>query len=910
MNTTSDISIKLPEQAFLTFDDTLSVSNKDLSPRKLQTIMSQSENLKAKADFVEYTLLQRQRYKQKLIEHIHEIELTDLCTEEDPMVQKLNMLTENCQKYDKLAMTEQIQFDILTNMVKREIENKRKLEKLNEDCKRELESTEELGNNASVIDTDKMKQNQMNINAEHDAIKAEYAKKIESGKQLIAKYQKEVIESVNNLKILVQEHSYSYEKKIRLMKTVKRLKEQAENAVVLTEKLKKYLEIYKEQYSKYKEKFGSASRKDIIAQRNEAEIKQQTESNSHNEKIERLNKLTRKYYLLKEELSEIKAKYDKNSKQIQKQKMYDIGEYNPHALSKQYVEKSGILKNLITALEEKIDISRQTVGGIKHMLFRLYKYDKSFEMGPWKNLEVLAAVDDINLAETRAKFSELLLVLEEKIKIFVNLTMQRVSYMRDKKKEPDKNSVDDDVLISIVLSPDTVNSCVDLLDAYMKLRVISPTGLLRSRQSMYITNLELKNQIGIPIPKLIDHKKDPRKNSSSQNESQNESINEQHNEHASNAPGMLSVPKRRILDQNGLDQDFDLLSLAGNMQEMFSKAKNRVSYNNSGVITPENNEYKSERTEISKKFFTARVKKKLEITRGNLSQNERAESSLKKKRRVNHLTIRIEEEMANKPHEIAEIAACTFDELNRFKRATPDNRGYTPRTRKERDLLQKSMPNFVSAVVNMKKSKRGEKIERIATKCRFFPIGSQEKYDLSNPTSPKSRNFELNRRLGQLKSLKQMERLPPRHTAFDEFWKTEDTLPEDNAAKASNNKNNVCIKTGILPAKPQESSQFSRRRKSAVNKTQNEFSKRVRSREGYEKQNMNFTQAMTSFELPKTQYYFESGQVKTGFKRREEIFTKPQLQKYGQTRTRNIIVMKPGKTVTFSNNIIVVNEEN
>ena len=112
---------------------------------------------------------------------------------------------------------------------------------------------------------------------------------------------------------------------------------------------------------------------------------------------------------------------------------------------------------------------------------------------------------------------------------------------------------------------------------------------------------------------------------------------------------------------------------------------------------------------------------------------------------------------------------------------------------REKEYKQITLPNMVGALLNMKKSRKDEKIERIAQKCHFFSfdervqtaheskstladiccasndLSQTVKGGLNRVNMSDINNFD--KRITQLKTLKKIELLPKScSTAFDAFY--------------------------------------------------------------------------------------------------------------------------------------------
>ena len=138
----------------------------------------------------------------------------------------------------------------------------------------------------------------------------------------------------------------------------------------------------------------------------------------------------------------------------------------------------------------------------------------------------------------------------------------------------------------------------------------------------------------------------------------------------------------------------------------------------------------SEQEIIMKNFTKNRLKSKIDYAiisnNPNNAINKNILESLQK-HRLSGLIMEITDTMRDKSPEIVETAGETFTNLQRIRELD------TIKAREEFDINRRNLPNFVSAVINMKKSRNNERIGIIASKCSYFIPGKQSSRSDSTP---------------------------------------------------------------------------------------------------------------------------------------------------------------------------------
>ncbi len=752
-----------------------------LSRKNLATVMSEADSLKSRLNAVSYNVTIRENYRKRLHEQYaallrenaqaetrarQEKRIVVLCAEEQSMA-------------DQIAF-EQINTRAYTNVLKREEGRKLEAAARIEFCKAGIKKTQTLGEDTIKVEEEPRKaetEGQENLRKI-----SELRVKVEEGERQYVQAQREIAESKARVQRMDDETGYFAKKTWRLINTLKQIKKKREAYEEMKQRLVEYKREYETQYARLKREYDASNKEEILRKKDIKELQAQTENLVCQEKVDRLRTLTETCGRLKEELAQHRAEFERShERMVERQRLLDKGEYNPDAVSKEYVEKAGGLKRYKWELEEKIDVVRNVISGVKHIIFRLQKNDRWSELGTWYDPSVIAAIDDISTSAARPKVSRLLLLLEQKIVAFFSLVMQRVKAL-----EEDAAVDDDNMDVELDYLPEGgALVCLGVLRDC--LRRMTGQGDRSARVSRKFTALnfpEFRPIVGAGIPKIVERNKQAERME------------------AANAGEKSESPMRRrgvpvlLGSDPGVDPDLDMLSLTSNMLGMFSKRRLEKLERQPSlpVASPHQSELENENVAICAKFASKRLKQKLE--QGLPKGTPRTEQG---KKHLTKLTLRIERQMADRPHQLVDMATRTFDVLDKMRRTGGETAIFGPKS-KTSESIRKAMPNFVSAVVNLKKARKGERIEKIAQKCHYFPgirlfststdFGATQKR-ISKPRLDPTKEAmqDMDRRLANLKSLQQMETVPRRTclSAFDEFCGTRaavDTKVRKKAAAA------------------------------------------------------------------------------------------------------------------------------
>eukprot|EP01022_Parablepharisma_sp_SALTPOND_P018738 TRINITY_DN3104_c1_g1_i1.p1 TRINITY_DN3104_c1_g1~~TRINITY_DN3104_c1_g1_i1.p1 ORF type:complete len:1434 (+),score=144.12 TRINITY_DN3104_c1_g1_i1:11448-15749(+) len=722
-----------------------------LSLDHVLALNSQNASLKSFQNKIHYEVQEKIRQKHALEEQLRSLQRATADYESKFSEQRLSFLEKQCVNISDSICFAEIERRAFEHMYAKEKKNKLFLGKSIEDIKKQLKKADELVIDAIEVekgaDQRKLEEEEKTDCKTDIKIAKELKAKILQGK----KTQETLIKETEESKKRVQEA----EDAIKLVKLrnerhkekTRKIKRQIGEYTGLITRLRIYREAFVQQYNMIKAAYNTTHRGEIMSKKDTYDIQLQSERNLCKDKISVLKRHEQTLYSLQAVLAALKEEKDKkNNNKIATLKVLDAGEYNKNAVATKYVDSKDELMQVNVALEEKLAFLRKAISGIKHILFTLQTYDKYEETGTWHDLNVVDALEDISTAETLPKFSRLLLVLEQKIVAVAFLTSQNIKHL-DLTKNTLVGSEDPDYEAPILLNVNNTTNCRDILKKF-----------LDSRDPLAATSLESPGEHPLTEPKIDD-------------DNLGRYILETDVVKRPQGIGLHKVGE--TLSPIG-NTKVDLVDLGEQAFDICRRKNKRIIFNNQTIRVEPAIEDINEQLLLSERFSKGRLKVKIE---NEIALRERkstipTEKIIKKptqKKRLTNLTLEVTRAMKNRPPEVVEAARETFVTLDKI-RGLDDEKFH-----RELEENQKYFPNFLGAILSMKKSRNDEKIGRIASKCTYFvdkPLSAcpslrplqkngRNKTQLQNFISeiPTAEEFVMGSMQKRIKNLKSLDRL-------------------------------------------------------------------------------------------------------------------------------------------------------
>lgn len=735
--------------------DTYNVPSVVLSTKtekELSLQLSKKLEVESKRNYESAQLAERLNYKNKLEEIYNSIKQKNSSNPNDFSEARLHDLEKESEQYSVQICFEEMKRASYENMLTREKSSRVALRARIEEAKIQLKKTEDL----------RLETNQVSSNHNHNNLQRQPLKSLRED-NILTKLEnsKRYLESLNTqiegIKTKTEQHEqkvvYDQHKKEKLIGTINSLKFQKESYRSLIEKHKKFEAEYIKQYHMLMTIAKEQNINEVTNKKEEREIQAQSESNKQFENICKYKFLSGTLWEMKQELKRLKEKPARINETLSKEIILDKGEYNPDAVSRIYVKETRCLEEAKALVEEKLEFFRRAVGGVKSLLLKLQEVDINKETGKWRNLDAIAQVDEIYSYDTRPNFSQLLLILEWKVRGFYTMISQKVFHMlkieetygREKEDVVSQNIPDRGIVEANYFVKSTTEALLEKIGW-------TPPVFQTKKQ------IKVKNNANLAST-LATVKETSSRTSKSENQNQHVNSRELSNPFANNISSKVLNTK---------------------LQRGHEKVNTEIE-----KIIKENDA-------INSKFLSSRAKKKFEVNHYKEKNyyNDMPGNGKKAKKVVSELTLQIEKEMSNCPPSMVNLTTETFEVLDKIKKSASGTLNLG-KTKREKEFIQRSMPNFVSVVLSMKKARKGETIEKIASKCHLFPV-DYKPFSIASirPNTTSGTSFRelddnkmrvtsefnhqailsLAKRIEQLKSLKQIEGLSQSSSgAFEDF---------------------------------------------------------------------------------------------------------------------------------------------
>ncbi len=829
---------------FLFEENMVSVDTK-LDDAFLSRVARHNDDLVKLSNIRMYEIEKRTQYKKRLEATLRNMQKTN-AVESSP-VEEAYDLEADCYSWENKLLFAEVDTRVYEAMLRKLKGCLYAVREKAEAARSELNKAEYLFGQTKKADDEadgiKRKEEERTVQADSDESgAAELKRKIDAGRKYCETLARDIATVRQRLQNKDEGQKYQSLKEQRIQASIRKLKERKGLYGQVMGKLKAYYAEFQKQYANLVNIF-KANKKDEIMEKKECrDIQLQSERIGYNAKIHQLQQCKDFYCRLNEELASLRAGTNKNKTAIEAQRMYDMGEYNPDAMSSKYVDQRMNLQKVTRDLEEQLDFARTVVSCIKHVLLKLQKGDKDNETGTWYNLSSVAGIDEISTSEIRPKFSKLLMILEQKIVCTCTMFLEKVSYMDACDNEPVATSedlVDRAPLKEVYVSYGGVEACRETLMKRVESCDIIGHAMDADRKSTTVAMRDKQGLVGGMIPTLTSPGRRQHMNST------NIDLIEEPVAEKTKGHGVIRTESMMGETTPYSVRDVDIMGINKNISEiLFAHSRHTQPNSKPGTAASENKIMETELKEqaaLNAKFNKGRMKVKydkeikkhgpgaeeaatpkyqqlsLRSVPGATSQPKAAPTAnksagMRKKHGCSNVAFEVAKALRDRPQEVVEVAKATFDALEKYKKALE--------SRQKKDPEARLMPNFLNVILHMKKSRGSESLGQIAAKCTFFPMDrstvSTATPTASTPLSPaispnsrggtasqpwkrngrrlvstagqsmRSGNYmqAFSSRLQNIKSLNQLDKMQPSYiTAFDRYYK--DSALGEAAAKPS-----------------------------------------------------------------------------------------------------------------------------
>jgi len=594
---------------------------------------------------------------------------------------------------------------------------------------------------------------------------------------------------------------YNELKMKKISEAIGKLREKRHQYNNLLTKLKSYELEFIRQHDNLTKVFQASKKEEIMAKKETRDIQMQSEQNDYTCKIMILHDRSQFLVQLKQQRDNLIEQFKNQNNQNAKNYLFQKGEYYLNSNSGMYSNSVFEIMQIQRKLEDRFGFITKVIGGIKHIIYKLQKNDTEDATGSWYNLAVIAGIDEIDTNETRPKFSKLLMILEQKIQTLCAFFMQQIKHFEVEKYATEQTEIDPNRNIKqeYVLTKGVIE-CVKRIKNHLETKntFLTKSGDASPQEKDLNLDIDEKDQrkpiTGTALPQF----------GRGGIRSKRTIIVEERFLSQKNAnKGKIKEIEEPDIAEDGspIMKNMDITSINENIREVLfnlpyspSKLKEKAE----PILASEND--KNLQTQLCQKFNQVRVKIKFDKEMKKSATRKfdllKLQQQKGEKKRVTATTLEIANALKNRPPEVIELATTTFDALEKYKKSIE------MKQKKDADPNHKLIPNFMNVLLHMKKSRGDETIGKIAAKCSYYPIETEEKNIvkkeksvLSNPQSPtnlenstdslyfsqsKPKNplneydiymNTIGSRLQNIRSLNQLEKLRPKGftTAFDKY---------------------------------------------------------------------------------------------------------------------------------------------
>lgn len=712
-----------------------------LSPDYEKLLRKRNLSLKSEYNFKHNELRERLRRRAFLEEQLGRAQTANADYNSKFTESRLQDLEAECAELSDSICFAEIDFAMFQRMAARESATRLQLAKKIEETKTQLKKVDDILNETEELQ--KCSHESSGRKDDHAAEIRELKTKIAEGNAVYNGIARKLQES--SKRVTEAENAVLAKKKRNAKYLIKitQFQNQAKNYKVMLDKLKVYQALFTERYDELKNLYKTTDKDELIAMKDKYNIELQSKHNISKDKLVLLTQHKETFHSLEAELNALKLDKEEREKQFLAGDYFDSQERNKESIVTEYLIINNSLQFAKARVKNKEVFLRKVANGITHLIYLLQSHDE-YEAAPnWEQMEITKLLAKESSEEVLSVFAKLLLLLEQRIDFVNFVILQRIKHLDVLKSTPDLDSAE--YMGLTVLDAENRAKYTQFVNDY----------LLRSRQ-VPATPGELS-----PAHKFAEY---------DGNDDLGRYIVEpevvRRSAKTSLMKGEKAAAKGEMVEHT--EQAFDIRRRKG--RRVVFKA----------LPAKPSEEQTQEQLLLTEKFGKSRLKAKLEA---EIGMHEAKSTGAKKqqKKRVTSLTLEITRAMKNRPPEIVEAATETFVGLERMKGLDKQ------RLKKEFETTEDSFPNYLSAVLNLKKSRNDEKVGAIASKCNYFvhsrPGTSAGQIPRPRQLASTPKNSlhldehainHLQKRVKNLKTFSRLDQWPSTSTnAFDTFCSRE-----------------------------------------------------------------------------------------------------------------------------------------
>lgn len=755
------------------FEENMVSVDTHLDQNKIQSMERENATLAKRLNEAQFRLRQRVLHRQTLERELGELRRQN-GAENATEIQMLEDTIWRCAGLERKCVLAALDGDTYRHVLQRTRVLVSLLRVRTQETKTELGKTDALVALAGETQSQSEAQGQLR---ENEALRL----RLEAAGKVCVDVAKKITDVKARTRSMESAQRYQKLREERLRASIVRMRERKEHFQHMVAKLTLYHDEFARQHSRLTHVFHAEKKEEILRRKEQKDIELQSEQIAYAERVSRIQSLDSAYCELRKELAHLRASRDPADERTRVLRLYDRGEYSVDAPASEFVAHKMELRRVQGELEEKLGFVRRVVGGIKHILFKLRENDREDETGTWYDLSVVAAIADISTPETRPKFSKLLLILEEKISCLYTLILQKVKhlpvYMADVVIAPEEIADRPTPEVELIAEHSDITECCAVLRRYIDASAIVGTQTRGSSKTSPAPteNGSSRPFAGAEIPRVAGRFGRIRRMTL-----------------VLEPPAVQSLDQAQKTEEGEPDSvqrgfaNLDMMAVNENAFELVLHQKrqtHRMSLSQAAIALPskELEAVQREQASVRASFNKGRTKTKLLLSKEELTKSGTAATmpQHKRKGRVTDLTIAIERAMRRRPTEIVDMATTTFDAMEKLRR------GADVRSIKQVESNPALMPNFLNAILSMKRSRGCDDISRVASHCTYFtniPV-SQPKDKLGKLSKPKykANSFcddhridsveTILHRLANVRSLNKLESARPGFsTAFEKYY--------------------------------------------------------------------------------------------------------------------------------------------
>ena len=682
------------ESKYLLTQDMISIDL--LNHNHEAALCRETRSLKERGNELYYEIERKKKQKLVLQQKLKTIKRANEDFKTEYPEQTLRKLKLHCSELKTTMHREEMQSLHYSIMLNKEEKNKQRLIKGIAKFKEEFKEIEKYAVDINGVTVDYDNKKKLKFLYRNKELSNEYKEKIERAKEKYMRIVKSIEASKRRIDDMQNNINNKKKHNARYKQKISQYKNQITQYREIIEKFNLCMQVFTNKCSILKQMLKTINKDQVLILKDSNDIHLQTLKNLYKDKLYLLREHKRKLHKLEDEL---KMKSLGNLEKVKKEK--------EESLLFDYMNYKDSLKKLTSTLKDKARFLSKITSGIIHIISSFK--DHNTYTNDQLSLNLLDLIGDINETGLLPKFSELLLILDQKFTATSFTIVQRISLRTLQASEPQYAP---EYIGPITFDISDIAQWRTIMKNYLKKLKAPSANLLKPVQVEDVYDND-------DLSKYIER------------------------------------PNRSVKAIEYMEHAFDV-----------RKRPSRLVFNSqppSPVVAEE--DYK-EQAKASEEFNKKRLKVKIEKEVGSIHSSTKSPLTRKiHKRHVNSLTLEVMIGMKNKSEELIETATEAFHTLDKIKRLGNDNFKHELKTNK------KLTPNFLSIILNMKKSKNNERIRHIAPKCNYFSLKKLDKQRVNSvPNASDIDMNEMRKRVMNLNNLSKLKSANSSPNAFDVFF--------------------------------------------------------------------------------------------------------------------------------------------